>query len=209
MGIDKGLVGSLISSAKDAADKDKSLNGKADDNKASDDISLDDKSIEHKELHNISPEATGSDHKPNDKKGDGKASPDISISNKGSNDISLEDKAGKDKGSNDIAIEGKVSKGMLGRNRLILQLCQMEKDDFDPDDIRAAIEEADSKQFRLGVFSPELSSALRFIQSSIPKYSISDEVRDILAPALEAKYPGLLARIRDELECSGKGSKEN
>ena len=67
--------------------------------------------------------------------------------------------------------------------------------------LEQAIAEA-LKSPRISTWSPQVMSALRYLQLTTPRFSMSKEVSETLEAAFKDKYPDLFERIEKEIEKS-------
>ena len=63
-----------------------------------------------------------------------------------------------------------------------------------------AIEAANSKRRMIGVWSPTIAAAMRYLKGTIPRFSISEVASHWIEEGLERDYPELVQRIREGMK---------
>jgi hypothetical protein len=56
----------------------------------------------------------------------------------------------------------------------------------------------------IAVYSPEVAAIMWYLKETVPKFSISEEARELIEDGLERKYPSLFKQIREEMAKNGE-----
>ena len=51
----------------------------------------------------------------------------------------------------------------------------------------------------IAIYSPEIAAVMWYLKETVPKFSISEEARDLIKEGLERDYPELVKKIKEEM----------
>jgi hypothetical protein len=70
--------------------------------------------------------------------------------------------------------------------------------------LQDALEIATSKRKMIGVWDSEIATAMQYLKSTVPRYSISEAAAKWIKEGLERDHPELMKRINEEMESDKK-----
>jgi len=73
----------------------------------------------------------------------------------------------------------------------------MKSSELDVDLIRQATNPKLRKT--IAIYSPEIAAVMWYLKETVPKFSISEEARDLIKEGLERDYPELVKKIKEEM----------